>query len=119
MAKSPAARYQTAADLRGALLAAGAGSGAGGADRTGHPTTALVVHPDPTPPSGVTPYARPPRRRWLPVATIVALAGLVAAAVAAVLPVRHPPRRPGPGRAAAAGGPRSTSAAHPVRPEAD
>src|SRR5207248_4263170 len=28
MAKSPAARYQTAADLRGALLAAGAGSGA-------------------------------------------------------------------------------------------
>src|SRR5688572_25141852 len=90
MAKDPDERFRSAADLRGALLAVDLGP---------DDADPFVVR-DPTPPGGVVPLARPPRRNWVPA---VLVAALVAGAVAVALTVlpssdeRPPPtqRRPG------------------------
>lgn len=74
MAKSPADRYQTAADVRAALRAVDLG------DDDADP---LVVR-DPTPPGGVVPLARRGRRAWAPA---VAVSTLVVAAVVVALSV--------------------------------
>ena len=119
MAKSPTARYQTAADLRGALVAAGATDGSGGPAGMLRPAVAPVVHRDPTPPSGITVYARPAGRRWLPLAALAALAALVIAVMVAVLPPHSPVRRAAGGGAAAAAGPLPVSSAHSFDPEGE
>ncbi|HVF75971.1 MAG TPA: protein kinase [Acidimicrobiales bacterium] len=71
MAKEPDQRYQSAADLRGALLAVDL------ADDDAEP---FVVR-DPTPPDGIVPVARRSRRAWAPALLVVLLvvaAGMVA-----------------------------------------
>ena len=68
LAKDPADRYESAADLRQALLGTDVGDG---------DTVASVVR-DPTPPSGMAPTFRQTERSWLvPATVIVALAGLL------------------------------------------
>ena len=70
MAKDPDERYQSAAELRGALAAVDVD------DDDAEPS---VVRGDPTPPGGIVPVARGVRRSWAP---MIAFAVVAVAAVA-------------------------------------
>jgi hypothetical protein len=91
MAKEPRKRFQSAADLRGALLAVDLGP---------DDADPLVVR-EPTPPGGVALLARPGRPHWLPA---VLVAGVVAGASVAALAVLSSDDDAGGGGRGAAGG---------------
>jgi serine/threonine-protein kinase len=84
MAKDPADRFQSAADLRGALLSI---------DLEDDDAEPFVVR-DPTPPEGVAPLPRRPRRAWVPA---LAVLGLVVAAVVVALTALQDGDRPAVG----------------------
>ena len=73
MAKDPDERYQSAAELRGALAAV---------DVDDDDAEPAVVRDEPTPPGGIVPVARGIRRSWAPVVAfgVVALAAVALAA---------------------------------------
>ncbi|MDQ1445448.1 MAG: eukaryotic-like serine/threonine-protein kinase [Acidimicrobiaceae bacterium] len=72
MAKDPADRYQSAAELRAGLAAV---------DLADDDAVPLITR-DPTPPGGIVPVARRARRAWVPLAVlgVVAVAAVVLAA---------------------------------------
>jgi serine/threonine protein kinase len=76
MAKAPADRYQSAADLGAALQAV---------DLAADDADPMVVR-DPTPPGGVVLLTRRSRRAWAPAIVLLALAAAAAAMAATVLP---------------------------------
>jgi serine/threonine-protein kinase len=109
MARDPAQRYQSAADLRGALRAVDLG-----------PDDAVpFVIREPTPPAGVAPLPRPARRSWAPLAAVFVVVGLSLAGAVALLSGDDSPRRSpsSPGSAASHAVP--IVAAHSFDPEGD
>ena len=74
MARDPADRYETAADLRTALLAVDL-----------HDDAVPLVAPDPTPPGGVEVAYRPPDRSWVVPALVVFLVALAVGVVLVLL----------------------------------